>query len=157
MVAQVEHILDRKVEAGKYLYLVKWMGYGPGHNSWEPATMFSGAHAHAPHPLCDEKSARPGCCCAGSSSQCIAALCCFRSAPIYAELHPFASILASHLAQLSLSRPRRPRPSPFFLRPAWRARWLLLLPAADIAATIRDNWKGAGARPKAPFDKAPKK
>jgi hypothetical protein len=32
----VEAILDNKRRGNKWLYLIKWEGYGPEHNSWEP-------------------------------------------------------------------------------------------------------------------------
>lgn len=33
----VEKILDKKIENGAPRYFIKWQGYGPKHNSWEPA------------------------------------------------------------------------------------------------------------------------
>ncbi|KAF8697266.1 hypothetical protein RHS03_07783, partial [Rhizoctonia solani] len=33
---KVEQILDSKRQRGKWLYLIKWRGYGPEDNSWEP-------------------------------------------------------------------------------------------------------------------------
>jgi hypothetical protein len=33
----IERLLDRRVQNGRTEYLVKWRGYGPAHNSWEPA------------------------------------------------------------------------------------------------------------------------
>ncbi|QRW24723.1 hypothetical protein RhiXN_11635 [Rhizoctonia solani] len=33
---EVEQIIDSKRQKGKWLYLIKWKGYGPEDNSWEP-------------------------------------------------------------------------------------------------------------------------
>ncbi|QRW22888.1 Retrotransposable element Tf2 protein [Rhizoctonia solani] len=33
---KVEQIIDSKRQRGKWLYLIKWKGYGPEDNSWEP-------------------------------------------------------------------------------------------------------------------------
>ncbi|QRW17265.1 Retrotransposable element Tf2 protein [Rhizoctonia solani] len=33
---EVEQILDSKRQQGKWVYLIKWKGYGPEDNSWEP-------------------------------------------------------------------------------------------------------------------------
>ncbi|QRW22884.1 Retrotransposable element Tf2 protein [Rhizoctonia solani] len=33
---KVEQILDSKRQQGKWVYLIKWKGYGPEDNSWEP-------------------------------------------------------------------------------------------------------------------------
>jgi hypothetical protein len=34
---EVEEILDSRIVRRKLQYLVKWIGYGPEDNSWEPA------------------------------------------------------------------------------------------------------------------------
>lgn len=39
----VEGIIDSRIYRNKLQYLVKWEGYGPEENSWEPAE-----HVHAP-------------------------------------------------------------------------------------------------------------
>lgn len=43
---QVEEILDKKVsKSGKYIrYLIKWRGYGPEDNSWEPMANLQNAN-----------------------------------------------------------------------------------------------------------------
>ncbi|QRW21152.1 Transposon Tf2-7 polyprotein [Rhizoctonia solani] len=33
---KVEQIIDSKQQQGKWFYLIKWKGYGPEDNSWEP-------------------------------------------------------------------------------------------------------------------------
>ncbi|QRW20941.1 Retrotransposable element Tf2 protein [Rhizoctonia solani] len=33
---EVEQIIDSKRQRGKWFYLIKWKGYGPEDNSWEP-------------------------------------------------------------------------------------------------------------------------
>ncbi|QRW20391.1 Retrotransposable element Tf2 protein [Rhizoctonia solani] len=33
---EVEQIIDSKRQRGKWFYLIKWKGYGPKDNSWEP-------------------------------------------------------------------------------------------------------------------------
>ncbi|QRW26585.1 Transposon Tf2-1 polyprotein [Rhizoctonia solani] len=33
---EVEQIIDSKQQKGKWFYLIKWKGYGPEDNSWEP-------------------------------------------------------------------------------------------------------------------------
>jgi hypothetical protein len=33
---EVEKIVDKKISAGKPLYLVKWKGYDSSENTWEP-------------------------------------------------------------------------------------------------------------------------
>ncbi|QRW19883.1 hypothetical protein RhiXN_08858 [Rhizoctonia solani] len=33
---KVEQIIDAKQQQGKWFYLIKWKGYGPEDNSWEP-------------------------------------------------------------------------------------------------------------------------
>ncbi|QRW23874.1 Retrotransposable element Tf2 protein [Rhizoctonia solani] len=33
---KVEQIIDSKMQQGKWFYLIKWKGYGPEDNSWEP-------------------------------------------------------------------------------------------------------------------------
>ncbi|KAF8759770.1 reverse transcriptase [Rhizoctonia solani] len=33
---EVEQIIDSKKQRGKWFYLIKWKGYGPEDNSWEP-------------------------------------------------------------------------------------------------------------------------
>ncbi|KAF8751546.1 hypothetical protein RHS01_08515 [Rhizoctonia solani] len=33
---EVEQIIDSKQQQGKWFYLIKWKGYGPEDNSWEP-------------------------------------------------------------------------------------------------------------------------
>jgi hypothetical protein len=52
---EVEHILDSRKYRNQYQYLVKWKGYDPGHNSWEPATHLTHSQQlvdtfHAAHP-----------------------------------------------------------------------------------------------------------
>lgn len=36
----VEQILKHRIEKGKTSYLVKWVGFGPEANSWEPSDNF---------------------------------------------------------------------------------------------------------------------
>ncbi|QRW24393.1 Transposon Tf2-7 polyprotein [Rhizoctonia solani] len=33
---KVEQIIDSKKQQGRWFYLIKWKGYGPEDNSWEP-------------------------------------------------------------------------------------------------------------------------
>lgn len=37
---EVENIIDKKIEDGNTLYLVKWKGYTEKSNSWEPVSSF---------------------------------------------------------------------------------------------------------------------
>lgn len=36
----VEKIIRKKVEKRRSFYLVKWLGFGPSKNTWEPASSF---------------------------------------------------------------------------------------------------------------------
>ena len=52
---EVEKILDSKYSRGRLEYLVKWKGYGPEHNSWEPESNLNNApqkvaQFHRTHP-----------------------------------------------------------------------------------------------------------
>jgi hypothetical protein len=52
---EVEHILDSHKYRNQFQYLVKWKGYDPGHNSWEPAAHLTHSQQlidtfHAAHP-----------------------------------------------------------------------------------------------------------
>jgi hypothetical protein len=52
---EVEEILDSRVVRRKLQYLVKWVGYGPEDNSWEPADNVANAQEeveafHQRHP-----------------------------------------------------------------------------------------------------------
>ena len=52
---KAEQILDSHKYRNQYQYLVKWRGYDPGHNSWEPATNLTHSQDlvnsfHAQHP-----------------------------------------------------------------------------------------------------------
>ena len=38
----VEEILDHKIDRGKHFWKVRWKGYGPEEDSWEPASSFLG-------------------------------------------------------------------------------------------------------------------
>ncbi|SPC64593.1 related to TY3B TY3B protein [Ustilago sp. UG-2017b] len=57
---EVEQILDSKVDhryRDPLFYLVRWVGYGPDHNSWEPASNLTHAsdmiaEFHAANPTC---------------------------------------------------------------------------------------------------------
>ncbi|QRW22977.1 Retrotransposable element Tf2 protein [Rhizoctonia solani] len=40
---EVEQILDSKQKKGKWLYLIKWKGYRPEDNSWEPKNLMEHA------------------------------------------------------------------------------------------------------------------
>ena len=42
-VYEVEELLDKKVMDGKDYFLVKWAGFAPVHNSWEPRENIIGA------------------------------------------------------------------------------------------------------------------
>ena len=59
---EVEEILDSKREKGGWEYLIKWKGYGPEHNTWEPrgnllqhakkaVEDFHRQHPSAPRPM----------------------------------------------------------------------------------------------------------
>ena len=60
---EVDQILEARVSRGKIQYLVKWKGYGPEDNTWEPENHLSNAIAAikdfyrskpgAPRPLGD--------------------------------------------------------------------------------------------------------
>jgi hypothetical protein len=55
---EVEQILDSKVDhryRDPLFYLVRWVGYGPDHNSWEPASNLT----HASDLLADFHTANP--------------------------------------------------------------------------------------------------
>ncbi|SOV07075.1 uncharacterized protein UDID_18713 [Ustilago sp. UG-2017a] len=57
---EVEQILDSKVDhryRDPRFYLVRWVGYGPDHNSWEPASNLT----HASDLLADFHTANPTC------------------------------------------------------------------------------------------------
>ncbi|OQV22224.1 hypothetical protein BV898_03726 [Hypsibius exemplaris] len=43
---EVEDILDERTEAGLKQYLIKWKGYGPKHNTWEPEENVVGCDLH---------------------------------------------------------------------------------------------------------------
>ena len=51
----VEALLDTKLKQGKRMYLVRWEGYPPSCDTWEPAENFTGAHCKH---LIQELSAR---------------------------------------------------------------------------------------------------
>jgi hypothetical protein len=38
---EVDNILDFKIVRKKYMFLVRWQGYGDSHNTWEPAANLS--------------------------------------------------------------------------------------------------------------------
>lgn len=40
----VHHILDKKQEKGKTQYLIRWKGYGPKDDTWEPAENLAKVH-----------------------------------------------------------------------------------------------------------------
>ena len=53
----VEEILDRKKDGNSYKYLVKWRGYGPEDNSWEPRRNLMGTGAKKLAKAMDAKAA----------------------------------------------------------------------------------------------------
>ena len=40
---EVERILDHKQRGNKTRYLIRWAGYGPEHDLWEPASSLANA------------------------------------------------------------------------------------------------------------------
>ncbi|QRW22561.1 Retrotransposable element Tf2 protein [Rhizoctonia solani] len=46
---EVEQIIDSKRQRGKWFYLIKWKGYGPEDNSWEPEELLE--HSQKENPL----------------------------------------------------------------------------------------------------------
>ncbi|KAF8704322.1 hypothetical protein RHS03_06068, partial [Rhizoctonia solani] len=45
---KVEQIIDSKRQQGKWFYLIKWKGYGPEDNSWEPEELLE----HSQEEIC---------------------------------------------------------------------------------------------------------